>query len=62
MEGKIFELEYEFDNIKWADEFWAKDWDEAKRKLQSLKETIILLGELKETIPVWETTLNNRQN
>lgn len=62
MDDRIFVLEYEFDNKKWGEELHAKDWDEAKRKLQALKETIVLLGELKEIIPVWETTINNQQN
>ena len=44
MEEKRFVLEYEFDNKKWGEELHAKDWDEAKRKLQALKETIVLLG------------------
>lgn len=38
---KEINLEYEFDNKKCGEELYAKDWDEAKRKLQALKETIL---------------------
>lgn len=62
MEDKVFLLEYEYDNKQWAMEFYAKSWEDAKLKLQALKETIKISGTLEGTIPVWETTINNQQN
>lgn len=62
MEEKIFLLEYEFNGSKWSLEFYAKDWEEAKLKLESLKKTIKLSGTLEKIIPIWETTIKNQQN
>jgi hypothetical protein len=49
---KKFALEYEHDGKKWAMEIFADSWEDAKQKLEALKQTIILVGEIKEEIPV----------
>lgn len=46
-----YAVEFEHDGAKWALNIFANDWADAKRKLESLKSSAVLLGEVAETIP-----------
>jgi hypothetical protein len=46
-----FALEYEHNGKKWCSEFFADDEDDAREKLVSMKASLVLLGEIKRTIP-----------
>jgi hypothetical protein len=46
-----FSITFEFDGHQWEVEIWARDWDEAERKCNALRETARVTGEIVESIP-----------
>jgi hypothetical protein len=45
-----FALEYEHNGKKWCDDFFADDEDDARAKVESMKKSLALLGEITDTI------------
>lgn len=43
-------LEYEHNEQKWAMSFFAEDWHDAEKKVENIKASLVLLGELDEVI------------
>lgn len=54
----IFLYEYEHGGKKWGLEIEANDWQDAVNKMESIKNSLIINGELVEVIPVWEKQIN----
>lgn len=46
-----FCLEYTHEGKKWALNFFAESFEDADKKVQSIKDSLTLLGRLEETIP-----------
>jgi hypothetical protein len=42
---------FEFDGGQWDVDIWAKDWEEAERKCNALRETAKVIGEVGGKIP-----------
>lgn len=62
---KKFLIEYEYNDgrnasSKWGLEIWAKDWEEARQKLETIKKTAIILGTAEGEIPIWDKTQINQ--
>ena len=47
-----FSLEYRHNGSMWGVNFYAEDWADAEAKLQSMKDTLVLCGEL-DTVIEW---------
>ena len=46
-----FSVNFDFDGHQWEVDIWARDWDEAERELQALKQTGRVTGEIMGSIP-----------
>lgn len=46
-----YALEYTHNGSRWATDLYAENDEDAKAKLESMKQGLILLGEITDTIP-----------
>jgi len=46
-----YAVTFDFDGHQWDVDIWAKDWDEAERKCNALRETARVIGEIGGKIP-----------
>ena len=54
----LYALEYEHGGSKWALNFYAVDYEDAVAKVESLKKSLVLLGESGGFIP-WDDNAKN---
>lgn len=54
----LYALEYQHNGSKWALNFYAVDDEDAQKKVESLKESLVLLGPSGGFIPAWPEAPN----